>query len=91
MADYEGEETEIFVFFGIDGWLGALGAVVAEHAELRWGFGFCEGGAWCDEWVEDGGVEIEGLGDCGDGSGHEGAGEIPGGFEIGVEDCGTAG
>lgn len=41
VADHEGEEAEVFVFFGVDGWVGTLRAVVAEHAELGGRFGGC--------------------------------------------------
>ena len=54
MTDYEGEETEIFVFFRVYGGLRADGgAVVAEHAELGGGFAFCECGAGGYEGEED--------------------------------------
>ena len=54
MTDYEGEETEVFVFCCVYGRLGAdWGAVVAEHAELGGGFGFCECGAGVYEGEED--------------------------------------
>jgi len=91
VADDEREQAEIFVLLGIDGRFGALRAVIAEHAKLSRCFHFRQRGARHNERVEDGCIEIQGLGDGGNDFGHEGAGEIPGGFEIGVQDLWAAG